>query len=115
MKKKEICIILLIIICAFGALIFYHFQHQTNQSYTVQIHYNDTIIKEFPLSKDITETISVDGNENTICIHDGSVSVTSANCENQICVHTSPINQPGQTIACLPHRLLIEIVPEETP
>ncbi len=46
---------------------------------------------------------------NLIRIADGSVSVVSADCHEQICVHHKPITGEGETIVCLPHRLVVEI------
>ncbi|MCR5654892.1 MAG: NusG domain II-containing protein [Lachnospiraceae bacterium] len=55
------------------------------------------------------ETSKTDGNINVIAIEDGSVSVTEANCSNHICVKTGNISKSGETICCLPHRLIITL------
>lgn len=49
------------------------------------------------------------GQENVIDIKDGQVSVTFATCPDQICVHQGAISKKGETIVCLPHKLVIEI------
>ncbi|MBR6266756.1 MAG: NusG domain II-containing protein [Selenomonadaceae bacterium] len=48
---------------------------------------------------------------NSIRVEKGTVSVYSADCPDHICVNTPPISKPGEIIACLPHKLLIEIKP----
>lgn len=50
-----------------------------------------------------------EGQENVIDIKDGKVSVTSATCPDRICVKQGTISKKGETIVCLPHRLVIEI------
>lgn len=50
-----------------------------------------------------------DGQENVVEIKGGEVSVTSASCPDQICVKQGAISQKGETIVCLPHKLVIEI------
>lgn len=49
------------------------------------------------------------GQENVIVIKNGKVSVTSADCPDQICVKQGAISEKGETIVCLPHKLVIEI------
>lgn len=49
------------------------------------------------------------GNYNKVKIKGDKVAIIDANCQDQICVRRGWISQPGQTIVCLPHKLLIEI------
>ena len=61
-------------------------------------------------------TISVnDGNGgyNLIMINDGTVKVTDADCPDQLCVKQKQISQNGESIICLPHKLVVQIVSEE--
>jgi len=39
--------------------------------------------------------------------------VAQADCPDKICVHTGPISQEGEVIACLPHGVIIYIPWEE--
>ena len=47
---------------------------------------------------------------NVIRIQDGSVYVSEADCQNQICVKSAPISTNSQVISCLPHGLIIRVV-----
>ena len=49
------------------------------------------------------------GGENVILVEAGQISVVSATCPDQICVHQGPISSGIRPIACLPNRLVIEI------
>lgn len=53
-----------------------------------------------------------DGGVNTIEVKDNKIRIKSANCSDQVCVLTGFIKKPGETIVCLPHKVLIEIVSE---
>lgn len=46
---------------------------------------------------------------NLIQVKDGAVRVSQADCPDKVCVHTGPISQEGQVIACLPHGLIVYI------
>jgi hypothetical protein len=48
-----------------------------------------------------------DGHYNVIVVEDHSVLVREADCSNQICVRTGRIRNPGEVIACLPHRMIV--------
>ena len=48
-------------------------------------------------------------NFNTVEIKSGSVSVTEASCRNQVCVRHGAISRPGESIVCLPNRLVVTI------
>lgn len=49
-------------------------------------------------------------NYNLISVADGTVIMEAADCRDQICVHHKPISSKGESIICLPHRLVVEIV-----
>ena len=68
------------------------------------------VYRECDLSRD--EVFVVEGYQggyNTVEIKDGKVSVTDAGCPDKVCVKTGKVSEPGQTIVCLPHRVVVEI------
>ena len=48
-------------------------------------------------------------NYNIVEISGGSVSVTKASCKNQVCVRHGKISHTGESIVCLPNRLVVTI------
>lgn len=46
---------------------------------------------------------------NTVEISGGEVRVIYADCKNQICAEHAPISKKGETIICLPNRVIAEI------
>ena len=44
-----------------------------------------------------------------LVIEDGKAYMEEADCPNQICVHHSPVSHKGETIVCLPNRVVIEV------
>lgn len=51
-----------------------------------------------------------DGDYNLIEIVDQKIRVKEASCRDQVCVRRGWIEAKGETIVCLPHELVIEIV-----
>ena len=50
---------------------------------------------------------------NLISVADNMVIVEAADCKDQICVRHKPISSKGESIICLPHRLVVEIVGDD--
>ena len=61
------------------------------------------------LRKDTTKKIDTKFGFNEIKIEDGAVSVTNADCPDKICADHRQISKVGETIVCLPHKLVVEI------
>jgi len=47
--------------------------------------------------------------ENVLVIKDGTAIMESASCHNQVCVHHAAISQTGESIVCLPNKVIVKI------
>lgn len=63
----------------------------------------------YSLSEDRTVTVENDGRTNVVVIEDGSVNVTEASCHNQVCVKHATISRTGESIVCLPNKMIVTI------
>ena len=66
----------------------------------------------YPLHTDLTLSIRTgeDGEEeNLLVIRDGTARVESATCPDGICAAHKPISREGESIVCLPHRVVITV------
>lgn len=63
----------------------------------------------YPLGEDRTIQI---GDTNVCRITDGKVTMIKGECPDQICVHSEPIHKNGQTIICMPNRVVLMIESE---
>ncbi len=111
MKPFDFILIVSLMLASFSPLLFFVNRHTTGQ--IAQLRVNNKRIKEFDLSKDQVFTYfdKLDGDQNKITVRDGKIAIIDANCTDQICVRKGFISKTGQTIVCLPHRLVIEIMP----
>ncbi len=78
-------------------------------SLTVSVSVDGQTAEVYPLSDDREITIQTPGGTNRLIIRDGAASVTEADCPDRLCVLQPAISRPGQTIICLPHRLVITV------
>lgn len=63
----------------------------------------------YSLMENRSISVNEHGEKNTVVIKDGSVYISKANCKGKDCVRQGKISQTGQTIVCLPHKMIIEI------
>ncbi len=59
--------------------------------------------REIPVTDDSGEVT------NTVVVKGGKVHMESASCHNQVCVHHAAISSTGESIICLPNRVVVEI------
>lgn len=68
-------------------------------------------IAQYPLSKEQTVVIpDENGDSNTLVIKDHTANITDATCPDKLCVKQSAVSYNGETIVCLPHKLVIKVV-----
>ncbi len=46
---------------------------------------------------------------NTLEIRDGCADMTDADCPDKICVNQKAVSRPGETIVCLPNKVVVEV------
>ena len=75
-----------------------------------QVDIDGQTVWELPLSR-ATELLLENkiGGVNRLVIRDKKASVTEASCPDQICVRQGGAGDSGQTIVCLPNRIVITI------
>ncbi len=112
MKKGDLLIIVFGLVMALAVYFTYsHFSAQTDQL-SVVIKSEGQVVKTIPCQSGHSETYQLNNayGVNNIAVKDGVVVMTSADCHNQICVKSGKIARAGQSIICLPHRVSVEIV-----
>lgn len=70
---------------------------------------DEKIIGEYSLNTDLTKKIKTDYGYNTVVILNGECFVTDADCRDSICISRGKISKVGESIVCLPHKLIVEI------
>lgn len=69
----------------------------------------DRIILTDRVGIDVFDLTLSEYDRNTIEVRDDQIRMKSATCSDQVCVNFGYISKPGETIVCLPHKVLIEI------
>lgn len=110
LKKGDIIVASVILaVCAVLFLALYVFNG--NMGSYVEIEQNGVVIHTMPLDTNAVFNIESGGKvTNTVEVKNGSVSVTYADCPDQICVNHAPINLSGESIICLPNKVVVSVV-----
>ena len=67
------------------------------------------VVRKINLSEEKIFTIEAGGGKNVLEIKNGAIGVIEADCPDKICVRRGAIKNGGEVIACVPHKVLIEI------
>lgn len=115
MKKgdKIAAVLILILIIASCAGVFIYHSYVKGSHKIAVIKQDGKIIDTIDLTKmKTTKELTVKYNKshyNLIEIENGKIRIKDADCPDKICVKTGWISEPGQSIICLPHKLIIKI------
>lgn len=75
----------------------------------VRVQIDSETVMELPLGQDTRIALGEDGHANTLVIRDGTAQVVEADCPDQVCVRQGAVRYAGESIVCLPHKLVITI------
>ena len=106
-RPADIVLAIGLILLGFALSFFLAFGKDAGSEVTVRT--DGKLYGVYSLEKDQTVTIQQGDAVNVMEIRDGSVRMTRANCENKDCVHSGAISKTGETIVCLPHKIVLEV------
>ena len=110
MKKKDLVLIAVVLLLAVVSFLFLHVQGSKDAG-SVRVTVDGVEKGIFPLNQD--DEISINNGTNTIVISDGEVDMIDADCPDHICVDHKPISKNGESIICLPNKVVVEIQSSE--
>lgn len=104
MKKKDFVLIAGIMIVAFF-LLFVNGNRPKGQK--IQISVDGTVVGVYELDQNREIPI---GEHNVLIVKDGKADMTLADCPDQLCVKQNAISKSGETIICLPNKVVVTIL-----
>lgn len=79
---------------------------------TVEVRVAGTTVASYSLQKNRTIELKGEGGSNTLVIEGGKAWMTEADCPDGLCLGMGKISSAGQSIVCLPHKLVVEVKSE---
>lgn len=109
--RNDILLILCILLIASAGVFYLYGLRPSGDTVVVSVDGKEYGV--YPLSEDITQDIYTGKNGeylNRLVIKDGKAYMETANCLDGICVEHSKIFRDGESIVCLPHRVVVTVV-----
>ena len=106
--KNDILLILLVLVIAAALLVYRAANRESGSS--VEVTVDGALLMTLPLDKDTSVVIGEGDHTNTLVIRGGEASVTAASCPDHVCIKRGTIRYDGETIVCLPNRLVVTVV-----
>ena len=112
MKKNDVILIaglLLAALAAFGGISWYLSAGTQKAEAVVEVDGQEE--GRYPLDQDTSVEIQLeDGSYNRLEIKDGRADITEASCPDKSCVDHRPVSRRGESLVCLPNKVVVEIV-----
>ena len=104
-EKNDFLLIGLILLIAVSVMGYHYLKEDTGMGKAV-IRVDGELYGEYDLSKD--QTIDIQGT-NTLEILDGKARMSFADCPDKLCVHQKAVSRDGESIICLPNKVVVSI------
>lgn len=108
--RNDIILVTVILLIAVTGILFINLNKKTGTDVVVNI--DGTEKYRYSLSEDITVDIKTGDNGehvNTLVIENSEAYVSYADCPDGICTQYRAVSYAGESIICLPHKVVIEI------
>lgn len=112
-KKKRNDLLLigcLLIIGVFSLLAVEWYKTSTTKNAQVVVLVDGTEIGRYLLSQDEEILIKGTKGDNFLVIKNGKAWIEEADCPDKLCMHAGKISKNGETIVCLPNKIVVEVV-----
>lgn len=109
MKKNDLLLAAVVALSACLILIFQYCGRESGEQY-IEITVGGEPYGTFSLKEDRIIRIN---KTNRLVIRDGSAEMEWADCPDQICVDHSPVKYGGESIICLPNKVVVSVVSSE--
>ena len=102
-------VILLIVLVVVGLLSSAYIAMSRTVGDTVIIEQNGKMYGKYSLFENTTVTIEGKNCTNIVTIEGGQAKMQESTCKNQVCVRHAAISEGGESIVCLPNRVVVRI------
>lgn len=108
LRKNDFILIIIVIVAAAVSALFIAFI-QGSDGAAVRVTIDGALYGEYSLSEKQSVFIGGESGYNRLVIENGSAYMSEADCPDGYCMDYQPISRSGETIICLPHRLVVEV------
>ncbi|MGI5979603.1 MAG: NusG domain II-containing protein [Oscillospiraceae bacterium] len=107
-RRNDLLLILVLLAAAGGVWAWLYFTRA--QSAELRVTVNGVVYGTYPLDEDTSVRIGDAAHYNVLVVQNGEAWIAEASCPDKICIKQGKIRCDGQSIICLPNRLVVETV-----
>ena len=113
MRNKYIADIILVISLVILTLVtsIFIYKKQTSNKIYVEVSINGEFTNKYSIDENIEIMLKTG---NVLVIKDGNVCISNADCPDGLCVKQGTISKANESIICLPNKLVVRIVEDNT-
>lgn len=109
LKTHRNDVILIAVLVALGGALMLWLGLTRQAGGVARVQINGETVLELPLSQDARVELGEPGHGNLLIIENGTARVERADCPDQVCVRQGAVHYNGESIVCLPHKLIVSI------
>jgi len=107
MKPLDLVIIAGLFLASFSVFFLFH---EEEAGHYAQVRVDGKVVKTLNLAQNQSWTYAEGGEQNIVEVKDHKVHVREANCPDKLDVRQGWISKVDQSIVCLPHQLVVEVI-----
>ena len=107
LRKRDI--ILCIVLIAVGITCWLVMRFVLPAGNTADVYIDGRLVQTIDMTVDDAYEFSTDRGSNMVVVESEKIRVSDADCPDKVCVDMGWKSRRGETITCLPHKLVIEI------
>lgn len=109
LKTHRNDVILVAVLIALGGALLLFLRLTRQDGGIARVRIDGETVLELPLSQDAQVELGEPGRGNLLIIENGAARVERADCPDQVCVRQGAVRYNGESIVCLPHKLIVSI------
>ena len=111
MKNRKADLVVWIFVCTTFLVLLIAFLLTSKGGELVQVRVSGKVVATYSMEQDGEYTIEgKNDGQNIVVIKNKKVYMKKADCPDKVCVNQGKISKVGQSIICLPHQVVVEIL-----
>ncbi len=112
LKRNDLVLICVLLVGFLAICAILYFGKRNGAQVVVSV--DSLEVARFPIDEDIVYEINgYEGGKNTLIIKDGEAYVVDSSCPDHLCENMGKISKVGQSVICLPNRVVVEIADDK--
>ena len=111
-SRGSVVVIAVLLAVALALAVFFQLSQPPAQGALVaKVTQDSAVVATLPLDQNTRQTFTCEEGVNTVVVEAGAVHIEDADCAGGDCMKQGTIDAQGRLLVCLPHKLIVEIVP----